>query len=245
MTVAAVFRILCFRRCASLCFCAYIFFCYLIGSCLIGWGSSWSTGTKLIEFFTEEPITWRIKFALKFSSILIGCIFFGLGVIACVGKVTERPVLLKGTKVCLALFAIILLGASIFVWSFQNEFEEIIKIKISKSVLNYAEMFTSDESFLDNLQYSLRCCGYNNSSLDYSSFVSQHGRFPISCPTDEHDRRQLLPNTSPCLDVAKSVITRTVQFVSFTLGILSIYAALGILSVLLFSHHPDPWARCL
>ncbi|XP_064402560.1 CD82 antigen-like [Halichondria panicea] len=148
-----------------------IFF-VLLGVGLIAGGSYLvASGSSLAVF------AGSIAIGLSVVIILVGIVVFFVAAIGILGGIFRHKLLLGIYLVALVLIIVAEVGVAVAGIIKRGELEGVISVNVGTVLDNYANHNKTDLSAINFVQWTFKCCGWNNSN----DYVVRDAPIPMSC----------------------------------------------------------------
>ncbi|XP_055839163.1 CD63 antigen-like [Episyrphus balteatus] len=141
-----------------------LFVCNLVflicGVLLIVFGSLAISSLKEFLTFTEANSTSFLPICI----LILGCIIFLVSFLGCCGAIKDSRCLVNSYCICMLILLILQIAVIVYAWFFKSTLLD----NMGEVVDHAWQIHDSQPGFMDSLQLSYKCCGYQNGSIDYT-----------------------------------------------------------------------------
>lgn len=109
----------------------------------------------------------------------VGAVLFLITFMACCGAFMENTCMLMSFSYTVGALVLLQIGSAVVIYKYRYQVEDIV-IKGSEEVVRDYDKDADAKKFVDEMQWSLKCCGVRNAS-DWTPYVTAKHSYPLSC----------------------------------------------------------------
>jgi len=175
---------------------------WLIGLALTGFGI-WVLVDDTFKDLAADTNFAVLQYA-GIGCMAVGFIIMICGFFGCCGAIKESRCLLSVFFVCMFILFGGLVGAGVICIINKDLFADNLVTQFERGVMAYDE---KDSDMVNIVQEVFDCCGATDYQVEYSDFMSQNDRLPMTCPHLLTNPRQVIAGTPTCKDKINEIFT--------------------------------------